>query len=89
MAQSLLSTENMFRQPNSSRPAVQKFESYWWCVSCLTQIALDTHGRCSACGSDAVDRIPNLKASGNRLPGSEARDRARFNLRLSALLPWR
>ena len=23
----------------------------WWCVSCLAQIALDIHGRCSTCGS--------------------------------------
>jgi hypothetical protein len=29
----------------------------WWCVSCLAEIELDNHGRCSACGSDAVDRI--------------------------------
>lgn len=29
----------------------------WWCVSCFTQIDLDIHGRCSICGSDAVDRI--------------------------------
>jgi hypothetical protein len=29
----------------------------WLCLNCLTQIALDIHGRCSACGSDAVDRI--------------------------------
>lgn len=29
----------------------------WWCVSCLAQIALDRHGRCSMCGSDSVDRI--------------------------------
>jgi hypothetical protein len=26
----------------------------WLCVNCQTQIDLDTHGRCSACGSDAV-----------------------------------
>jgi rRNA maturation endonuclease Nob1 len=29
----------------------------WCCVSCLSEIELDTHGRCSSCGSDAVDRI--------------------------------
>ncbi len=29
----------------------------WICVSCLSQIALDVHGRCSTCGSDAVERI--------------------------------
>jgi len=32
-------------------------EKQWWCVSCLAEIELDTHGRCSACGSNAVDRI--------------------------------
>jgi hypothetical protein len=32
-------------------------EKQWWCVSCLAEIELDTHGRCGACGSDAVDRI--------------------------------
>jgi hypothetical protein len=32
-------------------------EKQWWCVSCLAESELDTHGRCSACGSDAVDRI--------------------------------
>ena len=29
----------------------------WCCVSCLAEMELDTHGRCSACGSDAVARI--------------------------------
>jgi len=29
----------------------------WWCASCLAQIDLDSHGRCSSCGSDAVDLI--------------------------------
>ena len=32
-------------------------KTQWWCVSCLTQIELDHHGRCGNCGSDAVDRI--------------------------------
>ncbi len=32
-------------------------EKQWWCVNCLTPIELDIHGRCSTCGSDAVDRI--------------------------------
>jgi hypothetical protein len=32
-------------------------EKQGYCVSCLAEIELDTHGRCSACGSDAVDRI--------------------------------
>jgi hypothetical protein len=29
----------------------------WFCVSCVSQIELDTHGRCSTCGSDAVERM--------------------------------
>jgi Zn finger protein HypA/HybF involved in hydrogenase expression len=36
---------------------VATMKTQWWCVSCLTQIQLDSHGRCSNCGSDAVDRI--------------------------------
>ena len=35
----------------------EAMEKQWWCVSCLAEIELDTHGRCGACGSDAVDRI--------------------------------
>ena len=26
----------------------------WWCANCLAPIELDRHGRCNACGSDAV-----------------------------------
>lgn len=29
----------------------------WWCASCVAEIDLDNRGRCSACGSDAVDKI--------------------------------
>ena len=29
----------------------------WFCVSCISQIELDIHGRCSVCGSDAVERM--------------------------------
>jgi hypothetical protein len=29
----------------------------WFCVSCVSQIELDIHGRCSVCGSDAVERM--------------------------------
>ena len=29
----------------------------WFCVSCLVETDLDIHGRCSSCGSDAVDRV--------------------------------
>jgi len=26
----------------------------WWCQDCSTTVVLDTHGRCSNCGSSAV-----------------------------------
>lgn len=29
----------------------------WFCVSCISPVDLDTHGRCGTCGSDAVERI--------------------------------
>jgi len=48
----------------------------WLCVSCLEQIALDSHGRCSTCGSDAVDRIMNLDVSGHRSQGIQIGPRA-------------
>jgi hypothetical protein len=32
-------------------------EKQWFCVNCISQIQLDTHGRCSNCGSDAVERM--------------------------------
>jgi hypothetical protein len=38
-------------------------EKRWWCASCFTHIDLDMHGRCSICGSDAVDRIVVRDAS--------------------------
>jgi hypothetical protein len=37
----------------------EPMEKQWFCVSCISQIELDTHGRCSMCGSDAVDRVEN------------------------------
>ncbi len=27
----------------------------WWCLDCRMTITLDIHGRCSMCGSNAVD----------------------------------
>jgi hypothetical protein len=38
-------------------PIREAMKRQWCCVSCLAEIELDTHGRCSSCGSDAVDRI--------------------------------
>ena len=29
----------------------------WWCLDCRTIVELDTHGRCSACSSNAVDSM--------------------------------
>ena len=34
-----------------------------WCVNCLEQTKLDKHGRCDACGSDAVARIGPVLSS--------------------------
>ena len=39
------------------RQSGEPMEKQWFCVSCISQIELDTHGRCSTCGSDAVERI--------------------------------
>jgi hypothetical protein len=47
-------------------------EKQWWCVSCLAEIELDTHGRCDACGSDAVDRIERGAFAMNVPPESAA-----------------
>lgn len=88
MAQPLLPFNNMFGHPSGAKYSREPMEKQWWCVSCLTQIALDTHGRCSTCGSDAVDRILNLSPS-SRLPSFEARDRGQTYQRLAAYLPWR
>ncbi len=27
----------------------------WWCLDCRMIVALDIHGRCSTCGSNALD----------------------------------
>lgn len=47
-------------------------EKQWWCVSCLAEIELDNHGRCGACGSDAVDRIERGAFAMNVSPESPA-----------------
>ena len=60
-------TEFVFSAPSGAILAhfsinreVATMNTQWWCVSCLTQIQLDSHGRCSSCGSDAVDRIEHV-----------------------------
>lgn len=63
MAHVLLRSPSMFRLLHGRQKPVAAIQKQWLCVSCLEQIALDSHGRCSNCGSDAVDRIPNLEAS--------------------------
>ena len=40
----------------------------WWCVDCVTTIELDSHGRCSTCGSDAVDLIERRGFGTNPFP---------------------
>ena len=29
----------------------------WWCMGCQAQVALNKHGRCEVCESEAVDLI--------------------------------
>jgi hypothetical protein len=36
---------------------MERINNQWVCLSCAVQVALDIHGRCSFCGSDAVDRL--------------------------------
>jgi len=43
----------------------------WWCASCFTQMELDVHGRCSTCGSDAVDRIARSARSASEMNALE------------------
>jgi Zn finger protein HypA/HybF involved in hydrogenase expression len=38
----------------------------WWCMGCQEQVALDKHGRCEVCESEAVDLIE----TNNELSGS-------------------
>ncbi len=61
----------------------------WWCASCLAQIALDNHGRCSACGSDAVDRVAKPELSARRLPDIETRAFVHINQKLVAPPLWK
>src|SRR5712692_8926519 len=39
------------------RSEAQPMKEQWWCTNCGVSVDLDTHGRCSACGSDAVDSV--------------------------------
>lgn len=49
----------MLGQKTTREPARKK---QWWCANCLAPIELNIHGRCGACGSDAVDKA-GLKGS--------------------------
>jgi Zn finger protein HypA/HybF involved in hydrogenase expression len=31
--------------------------NHWWCMDCLAEVELDTHGRCGSCESEAVDSV--------------------------------
>ena len=42
------------RTVESGSSSGEPMKKQWWCVSCSEQIALDAHGRCSICESDAV-----------------------------------
>lgn len=72
MAQPLLLFAFMFRHLFGRRETREPILKMWWCVSCLEQIALDSHGRCSNCGSDAVDRILNFEAANRYSEGAQA-----------------
>lgn len=43
----------------------------WICLNCNSYVELDTHGRCAACGSDAVDvdERPQMTVEGLWLEG--------------------
>ena len=35
----------------------QSKKKHWWCANCTEIVELNMHGRCRACGSDAVDKV--------------------------------
>lgn len=41
---------------------------HWWCGNCMETVELNMHGRCKACGSDAVDKLKGSGASQTRVP---------------------
>lgn len=61
----------------------------WFCASCLSQIALDNHGRCSTCGSDAVDRVAKAEVPARRVPEFDPRPLSRISQRLIAPPVWK
>jgi hypothetical protein len=60
-------------------------EKRWWCASCFTQIDLDRHGRCSVCGSDAVDRIIVRQSSAMKALEKPAASRSLWSFSLHYL----
>ncbi len=74
MAPPLLLFQIMFGSLNSRQKSVEPvIKKQWLCISCLEPVALDAHGRCSTCGSDAVDRIINLETSTRHTHGFDTR----------------
>lgn len=57
MAAPLLLSERPMSLIQLLEPIRGAIRKQWCCVSCVAEIELDIHGRCSSCGSDAVDRI--------------------------------
>jgi hypothetical protein len=35
----------------------QAKKKHWWCANCMEAVELNLHGRCRACGSDALDKV--------------------------------
>lgn len=60
-------------------------EKRWWCVSCFAQIDLDRHGRCSICGSDAVDRIVRGASGINALEQTPSQSKSLWGFSLNYL----
>ena len=63
----------------------EPMKKQWFCVSCISQIELDTHGRCSICGSDAVERM----AQGATLMIQQEQTPVRTVIQRGQILPTR
>jgi len=61
----------------------QAKRKHWWCANCMEIVELNMHGRCRACGSDAVDKLKQSGAPQTRVPvlaevsSAPGRDRGR------------
>jgi ABC-type ATPase with predicted acetyltransferase domain len=46
----------------------QTKKKLWWCANCMEAVELNLHGRCRACGSDALDKLGRGGAPQTRVP---------------------